>query len=121
VAAGATPHLAEPVETRALRGRKRRAKTDREDARWLRELLAEGRLPEAWIPPAHVREWRSRARLRHTLIDERTQWLQRIQATLFHHGVSGPRSGCGPARDARFSSVWRCLWTRASGSKSRWG
>jgi transposase len=89
VAAGATPHLAEPVETRALRGRKRRAKTDREDARWLRELLAEGRLPEAWIPPEHVREWRSRARLRHTLIDARTQWLQRIQATLFHHGVSG--------------------------------
>jgi len=38
VAAGAVPHLAEPVETRALRGRKRRAKTDREDARWLREL-----------------------------------------------------------------------------------
>jgi transposase len=88
-AAGATPHLAEPVETRALRGRKRRAKTDREDARWLRELLAEGRLPEAWIPPEHVRQWRSRARLRHTLIGERTQWMQRIQATLFHHGVGG--------------------------------
>ena len=50
VAAGAVAHLAEPVETRALRGRKRRAKTDREDARWLRELLADGRLPEAWIP-----------------------------------------------------------------------
>jgi hypothetical protein len=31
VAAGAVAHLAEPVETRALRGRKRRAKTDRED------------------------------------------------------------------------------------------
>src|SRR3954452_10968681 len=89
VAAGAVPHLAEPVETSALRGRKRRAKTDREDARWLRELLAEGRLPEAWIPPEHVRQWRSRARLRHTLIDERTQWMQRIQATLYHHGVSG--------------------------------
>jgi len=89
VAAGAVPHLAEPVETRALRGRKRRAKTDREDARWLGELLADGRLPEAWIPPEHVRRWRSRARLRHTLIDERTQWMQRIQATLFHHGVSG--------------------------------
>jgi transposase len=89
VAAGAVPHLAEPVETRALRGRKRRAKTDREDARWLRELLCDGRLPEAWIPPEHVRQWRSRARLRHTLIDERTRWLQRIQATLFHHGVAG--------------------------------
>jgi transposase len=101
VAAGAVAHLAEPVETRALRGRKRRAKTDREDARWLRELLAEGRLPEAWIPPEHVRQWRSRARLRHTLIDERTQWFQRIRATLFHHGVSGTpeklRTGAGRA------------------------
>jgi transposase len=71
--AGAVAHLAEPVETNALRGRKRRAKTDREDARWLRTLLGEGRLPESWIPPEHVREWRSRARLRKTLIDERTQ------------------------------------------------
>ena len=46
-------------------------------------------MPEAWIPPEHVRQSRSRARLRHTLIDERTQWMQRIQATLYHHGVSG--------------------------------
>lgn len=88
-AAGARTHLAEPVETRALRGKKRRPKTDREDARWLRELLSEGRLPEAWIPPAHVGEWRTRVRLRKTLVDERTAWLQRIQATLFHHGVGG--------------------------------
>src|SRR5213076_1300447 len=32
-AAGAVAHLAEPAETSALRGPKRRAKTDREDAR----------------------------------------------------------------------------------------
>ena len=81
-AAGAVAHLAEPVQTSALRGKKRHAKTDRADARWLRTLLAEGRLPEAWIPPAHVREWRTQTRLRKTLIDERTCWLQRIQATL---------------------------------------
>jgi transposase len=87
--AGATAHLAEPAETRALRGPKRRAKTDREDARWLRTLLAEGRLPESWIPPAHIQELRTRTRLRKTLIDERTAWLQRIQATLFHHGICG--------------------------------
>ena len=73
--AGATAHLAEPAETSAARGKKRRAKTDREDARWLRTLLGEGRLPEAWIPPAHVREWRTRTRLRKTLVDERTSWL----------------------------------------------
>jgi transposase len=86
---GAVAHLAEPVETSALRGKKRRAKTDREDARWLRELLADGRLPEAWIPPAHVLEWRTRTRLGKNLVDERTGWLQRVQATLFHHGISG--------------------------------
>ena len=28
-------------------------------------------------------------RLRKTLVDERTSWLQRVQATLFHHGVWG--------------------------------
>jgi len=86
---GAVVHLAEPVETSALRGRKRRAKTDRADAKWLRQLLFEGRLPEAWAPPEHVRQWRSRARLRNTLVSERTSWTQRIRATLYHHGVAG--------------------------------
>ena len=53
-AGGGIAHLAETVETRALRGRKRRAKTDRQDALWLRELLAEGRLdrPRARAPMA---------------------------------------------------------------------
>jgi hypothetical protein len=34
------------------------------------------------MPPAHVREWRTRTRLRKTLACERTSWLVRIQATL---------------------------------------
>jgi transposase len=87
-AAGACPRLAEPAETSARRGSKRRAKTDRADARHLRELLHEGRLPEAWLPPAHVCEWRTRTRLRRTLVEQRTQWLQRIRATLFQHGIA---------------------------------
>ena len=82
-------HLAEPVETSALRGRKRRAQTDRADAKWLRQLLYEARLPESWAPPEHVRQWRSRARLRNTLVAERTSWTQRIRATLYHHGIPG--------------------------------
>ena len=86
--AGAVAHLAETVETRALRGRNRRAKTDRQDALWLRELLAEGRLPESWIAPEHIRQWRSRLHLRKALIDQRTQWLLRIRSTLYHHGLS---------------------------------
>ncbi len=84
---GAVAHLAEVTETRALRGRKRRAKTDRADARWLRTLLAEGRLPEAWIAPDHICWLRIRTRLRKTLSDESTSWRQRLQATLFHLGL----------------------------------
>ena len=91
--AGAVAHLAETVETRALRGRNRRAKTDRQDALWLRELLAEGRLPESWIAPEHIRQWRSRLHLRKALIDERTQWLLRIRSTLYHHGLSPGGTG----------------------------
>jgi transposase len=85
-AAGVEAHLAEVADTRALRGPKRRAKNDREDARHLRELLQNGRLPEAWIPPEPIQELRSLFRLRKTLVDERTSWQQRIQACLFHHG-----------------------------------
>src|SRR5215211_9210464 len=90
-AVGAEVHLAEPAETRARRGPKRRAKTDRQDARHLRELLLAGRLPESWIPPEHLLELRSKVRLRHTLVDQRGEWQQRIQAVLSHHGVP-PRS-----------------------------
>jgi transposase len=85
--AGAVPHLAEIAETRARRGSKRRAKTDRQDARWLRTLLSEGRLPEAWIPPDHICWLRIRTRLRKRLWDEHTAWRQAIQATLFHLGL----------------------------------
>src|SRR6187397_3319488 len=88
---GARVHLAEPAETAARRGTKKRAKSDRADARHLRELLMIGRLPESWIPPEHLLELRARVRLRHTLVDQRREWQQRIQATLYHHGVP-PRS-----------------------------
>ena len=83
---GARVHLAEPAETAARRGRKKRAKTDRADARLLRELVMVGRLPESWIAPDHILDLRARVRLRHTLIDERGEWQQRIHAVLYHHG-----------------------------------
>jgi transposase len=58
-AAGVTAHLAEPADTAFARGRKRHAKTDKTDCRHLRTLLAEGRLPECWIPPGHILECRA--------------------------------------------------------------
>jgi transposase len=91
-AIGARAHLAEPAETSARRGNKKRAKTDRADARHLRELLMIGRLPESWIPPAHLLDLRARVRLRHTLSAQRGEWQQRIQAVLYHHGCPQRRS-----------------------------
>ncbi|HEX2184854.1 MAG TPA: transposase [Chloroflexota bacterium] len=62
--AGFCAHLAEPADTRALRGPKRRAKTDRTDAHHLRELLRAGTLPASWMPPAHIADARTQVRLR---------------------------------------------------------
>ena len=98
-AVGAQVHLAEPAETRARRGPKKRAKTDRQDARHLRELLMAGRLPESYVAPDHLLDLRARVRLRHTLVDQRREWQQRIQAVLYHHGC--PQRRALMTRDGR--------------------
>ena len=100
-AAGARPHLADPAETAALRGPKKRAKTDRADARLLRTLLCEGRLPESAIPPTQVLEARTLGRLYCALTEERRAWQQRIAAQLFHQGCPAITAVRRPAgRDA---------------------
>src|SRR5690349_12201181 len=93
VAAGLEAHLGEPADTAAARGRKRHAKTDKTDARHLRTLLAEGRLPECWIPPAQILEYRALLETYHDLRRERTAWAQRIHAVLFHQGAPGLGDG----------------------------
>lgn len=90
--AGCEVHVAEPADTQAARGPKRRAKTDRTDAVLLRELLMDGRIPESWIPPAHVLEMRTKIRLYKTLRDQRAEWQQRLHAQLFHQGVPSPET-----------------------------
>ena len=85
--AGFEPHLAEPAEARARKGPKRRAKTDRADARHLRELLISEAVPESWIPPDHIADLRTKVRLRKALVGQRTAWQERIHAQLFHHGL----------------------------------
>jgi transposase len=97
-AAGLEAHLAEPADTQAARGRKRRAKTDRTDARLLRELLVAGELPASWIPPTQVLEWRERVRLYVSLVNQRTVWCQRIHAELYQHGVAVPEGAIRTAK-----------------------
>jgi Transposase len=96
VRAGIDVRLAEPAEARSGQDRKRRAKTDKLDARALRELLMQERLPESWIAPEHILDLRAKVRLRKTLVDQRTEWLQRIHAVLSHHGVP-VQPGASPA------------------------
>jgi transposase len=99
--AGHRAHLADPAETAARRGRKRRAKTDHADCDLQLRLLLAGELPESWIPPAHILELRTLVRLRKTLIDQRTAWQQRIHAQLFHQGVpAGLRLRTDAGREA---------------------
>ena len=74
-------------DTAAARGRKRHAKTDKTDSRHLRTLLAEGRLPECWIPPEHILEYRALLETYHDLRAEHTAWVQRIHAVFFHQGA----------------------------------
>jgi transposase len=62
-------------------------------------LLAEGRLPECWIPPGHILEARALLELYHDLRAEHTAWVQRIHAVLFHQGA--PALGGGTLRTAQ--------------------
>ena len=91
-ALGLEVRLAEPAQTRALRGRKRKAKNDRLDARWLALLLAKQMLPGSWIPPEDIQRLRDLTRLRQALRHDRTRWAQRLHAILSHEGWPCARS-----------------------------
>jgi transposase len=102
--AGHVAHLADPAETAAKRGSKRRAKTDRTDCDLQLKLLLAEELPESWIPPAHILELRTRVRMRKTLVDQRSAWQLRLTAQLFHQGVPAglnPRTRAGREALAR--------------------
>ena len=98
-AAGVTAHLAESAGTAFARGRKRRAKTDKTGCRHLRVLLAEGRLPECWIPPEHILEYRALLETYHDLRREHTAWVQRIHAVFFHQGAPALEIGRASCRE----------------------
>ena len=49
-------------------------------------------MPASWIAPTIVLEWRERARLYKTLVDQRSTWVQRIHAELYQHGVTLPET-----------------------------
>jgi transposase len=115
---GLDVRLAEPGEARALRGRRRKAKTDRIDARWLALLLAREMLPEAWIPPAEIQQLRDLTRMRMMVAADRSRWAQRLHALLVHEGWPCARSRLLTATGRRWVRAL-ALDTHASGQVTR--
>ena len=73
-ALGAAMHLAEPAETSILRGNRKRAKTDRADARHLRELVMVGRLLRRRGFRRRIGSTCAPACACVTLVDQRGEW-----------------------------------------------
>lgn len=80
--------LADATQCRALAGR--RIKTDREDALNVAELLAAGRLPRAWAPPAGIATLRDVTRHRHHLSRQHARVLHRVKAIMLQMNRPGP-------------------------------
>jgi transposase len=104
-ARGFEVRLCDPGQASALRGSKRRPKTDRLDAAWLARLLAKEMLPTCWLPPEDIQYLRDRTRLRRALSQDRMRFAQRLHALLSHEGW--------PCSRGRLLSASGQLWARS--------
>ena len=82
---GATLHLAQPLGIAGYANR--RVKNDIRDATLLADLLRMGRLPEAWIAPAEIRQLREAVRYRAKLSRLRAGLKAQVHQTLGKEGV----------------------------------
>ena len=83
--AGAEVHLAHPLGVKAFSHR--RVKNDELDARDLADLLRMGKLAEAWIAPAEIRELREITRYRGKLVQLRTSCKDQVHGVLAKLGI----------------------------------
>ena len=70
--------LANAMHIKNVPGRK----TDVQDAQWIADLLAHGRIRSSFVPPTAIQDMRLLMRTRKQLVRERSQHVQRIQKTL---------------------------------------
>src|SRR3990172_9282526 len=80
--------LAHPLRVRAIAAA--RVKTDSIDAKTLAHLLRSDLIPEAYVPPAAVRELREMLRYRLDLVKQRTALKNRVHALLAKEGLMPP-------------------------------
>jgi transposase len=83
--AGHRPVLVHPRKAKLLMGLIN--KTDKLDAKGLAMLNLNGSLPAVWIPPAKLRDQRELTRMRMSMVGVRTQFKNRIQATLAKYAI----------------------------------
>lgn len=89
-AAGMRPRLVHARKAKLLMGMVN--KTDRLDARGLNVLQRMRTLPEVWIPPRPLRDYRELTRSRMALVHERSRLKCRIHATVDKYALGKP--GC---------------------------
>ncbi|HXW33065.1 MAG TPA: IS110 family transposase [Acidimicrobiales bacterium] len=100
---GASIHLAHPS---GLRWENRRVKNDERDALELVKLLRLGELPEAWIPPRHIRELREMVRYRAKLVRLRSGLKAQVHSVMAKNGVLPSRYDMfGPGGNAQLDSL----------------
>jgi transposase len=80
----------------------RRVKNDEKDSADLADLLRLGRLPEAWIAPAEIRELRELTRYRIKLVRLRTSCKDQVHAVLAKLGI--------PVTCSDIFGVWGSSW-----------
>jgi transposase len=81
--------LADATQCRAMAGR--RIKTDQEDSLNVAQILAAGRLPIAYAPPAQVYELRDWTRHRNFLSRQRARCIHRIKSLMNLNNRPGPQ------------------------------
>ncbi|MEI6795627.1 MAG: IS110 family transposase [Methanomassiliicoccales archaeon] len=80
--------VAHPLKVKALTSG--RAKTDKNDAEMLAELLRLKAIPASYIPPAELRQLRELTRFRQILVRNTTSIKNEIHAFLAYRGVETP-------------------------------
>lgn len=79
--------------------RKRRVKTDLQDAKSWAERLLVNDIKEVWVPPQHIRDLRSLVSYRSRQINARTRIRNRLQSLLIRHQVLPPEGSVFAAKN----------------------
>jgi transposase len=114
--AGWDVSLGHPAYVAKLRGSP--DKSDYSDGRLVADLVRVSYLPQAWLPPAHVRELRQLVNYRRRLVDQRRAAKLQVGAVLREQRVRVPKE----VAKGRWTRAWVAYARHAAGlsAHARW-